>query len=72
MGKYKNFWILDLGMNYKITKNSSISVVVNNLLDKNFFLPYEYKSGRNGIAYANSYQDYTERRNFWINYKMDF
>ena len=72
MDKYKDFWVVDLGMSYKMTKNSSISVVVNNLLDKNFFLPYEYKSGRNGIAYANSYQDYTERRNFWINYKMDF
>ncbi|MDE5591527.1 MAG: TonB-dependent receptor [Helicobacter sp.] len=71
MNKYKNFWVLDLGASYQMTKNSSISVAVNNLLDTNFFLPYEYSS-RNRIAYINRYQDYTERRSFWMNYKMDF
>lgn len=69
--KYEDFYILDLGVSYKMTKNSTINFVINNLLDKDFFEPYRYESSR-GISYANRYQDYTEERNFWVNYKLDF
>ena len=40
-------------------------------LDKDFFEPYRYE-GSKGTSYANRFQDYTEGRNFWINYKLDF
>ena len=71
MMKYKDFYILDLGFSYKMTKNSTINFVINNLLDKDFFEPYRYEGSR-GTSYANRFQDYTEGRNFWINYKLDF
>ena len=75
MMKYKDFYILDLGFSYKMTKNSTINFVINNLLDKDFFEPYRYEITRDGVtstSYANRFQDYTEGRNFWINYKLDF
>ena len=71
MMKYKDFYILDLGFSYKMTKSSTINFVINNLLDKDFFEPYRYEGSR-GTSYANRFQDYTEGRNFWINYKLDF
>lgn len=37
--KYKPFYILDLGVNYKLDKQSALSFSVQNLLDKNFFDP---------------------------------
>ena len=75
MEKYDDYYVLDLGFNYKMTKQSSISFVINNLLDKDFFEPYGYESTRNGVTstrYVNRYQDYSPGRNFWINYKLDF
>ncbi len=75
MEKYDDYYVLDLGFNYKITKQSSISFVINNLLDKDFFEPYGYPSVVSGVAstrYVNRYQDYSPGRNFWINYKLDF
>lgn len=71
--KYKPFYIVDLGINYKINKQSSLSFVVQNLFDKNFFDPQVTKwAGANPAGYANRYQDYTEGRSFWLSYKYDF
>ncbi|PZT47779.1 TonB-dependent receptor [Helicobacter valdiviensis] len=71
LNKYDNFYIFDLGFSYKMTKNSQVNFVINNLLDKDFFVPYGYEN-KGKIAYANRYQDYTEGRSFWLNYKLDF
>lgn len=71
--KYKPFYIVDLGINYKINKQSSLSFAVQNLFDKNFFDPQVTKwDGANPAGYANCYQDYTEGRSFWLSYKYDF
>ncbi|HGK7353451.1 TPA: TonB-dependent receptor [Campylobacter jejuni] len=71
--KYKPFYIVDLGINYKINKQSSLSFVVQNLFDKNFFDPQVTKwDGANPAGYANRYQDYTEGRSFWLSYKYEF
>ncbi|HEG2608291.1 TPA: TonB-dependent receptor [Campylobacter jejuni] len=71
--KYKPFYIVDLGINYKINKQSSLSFVVQNLFDKNFFDPQVAKwDGANPAGYANRYQDYTEGRSFWLSYKYEF
>lgn len=71
--KYKPFYIVDLGINYKINKQSSLSFAVQNLFDKNFFDPQVTKwVGTNPVGYANRYQDYTEGRSFWLSYKYDF
>ncbi|EAM0816830.1 TonB-dependent receptor [Campylobacter jejuni] len=71
--KYKPFYIVDLGINYKINKQSSLSFAVQNLFDKNFFDPQITKwDGVNPAGYANRYQDYTEGRSFWLSYKYDF
>ncbi|KJD24303.1 TonB-dependent receptor domain-containing protein [Campylobacter jejuni] len=71
--KYKPFYIVDLGINYKINKQSSLSFAVQNLFDKNFFDPQVTKwDGANPAGYANRYQDYTEGRSFWLSYKYDF
>jgi len=71
--KYKPFYIVDLGLNYKIDKQSSLSFVVQNLFDKNFFDPKVTRwVGSNPAGYANRYQDYTEGRSFWLSYKHDF
>ncbi|ECP7033260.1 TonB-dependent receptor [Campylobacter jejuni] len=71
--KYKPFYIVDLGINYKINKQSSLSFAVQNLFDKNFFDPQVTKwDGVNPAGYANRYQDYTEGRSFWLSYKYDF
>lgn len=71
LDKYNDFYVVDLGMSYKLSNASSISLAVNNLFDKDFFVPYEYTSGGN-IAYINRYKDYYEGRNIWINYKLEF
>ena len=71
LDKYDEFYIFDLGFNYKMTENSNLSFVINNLLDKNFFKPYGYES-RGSWSYANRYQDYTDGRSFWVSYKLDF
>lgn len=71
--KYKPFYIVDLGLNYKINKQSSLNFAIQNLFDKNFFDPQVTKwTGNNPAGYANRYQDYTEGRSFWISYKYDF
>lgn len=71
--KYKPFYIVDLGLNYKINKQSSLNFAIQNLFDKNFFDPQITKwVGNNPAGYANRYQDYTEGRSFWISYKYDF
>lgn len=71
--KYKPFYIVDLGINYKINKQSSLSFAVQNLFDKNFFDPQVTRwDGANPAGYANRYQDYTEGRSFWLSYKYDF
>ncbi|EAH9831602.1 TonB-dependent receptor [Campylobacter jejuni] len=71
--KYKPFYIVDLGINYKINKQSSLSFAVQNLFDKNFFNPQVTRwDGANPAGYANRYQDYTEGRSFWLSYKYDF
>ncbi|OEW69051.1 ligand-gated channel [Campylobacter sp. BCW_4321] len=71
--KYKPFYIVDLVINYKINKQSSLSFAVQNLFDKNFFDPQVTKwDGANPAGYANRYQDYTEGRSFWLSYKYDF
>ncbi|EHN6902396.1 TonB-dependent receptor [Campylobacter jejuni] len=71
--KYKPFYIVDLGVNYKIDKQSSLSFVVQNLFDKNFFDPKVIaRDNNNPTRYANRYQDYTEGRSFWLSYKYDF
>ena len=56
MMKYKDFYILDLGFSYKMTKNSTINFVINNLLDKDFFKPYRYEGSR-GVSYAKKLLD---------------
>lgn len=73
--KYKPFYTFDLGTAYKIDKHSTLSFVIYNLLDKDFFDPIA--TGRdaatgNPSGYANLYQDYTEGRSFWMHYKYDF
>lgn len=70
--KYEDYYIVDLGVSYKMTKNSSIALAINNLLDKDFYKPYESVGRGGAISYANSYQDYIDGRNFWISYKLDF
>ncbi|MBC5856790.1 TonB-dependent receptor [Campylobacter jejuni] len=72
--KYKPFYIVDLGINYKINKQSSLSFAVQNLFDKNFFDPQVTRTTTqsNPSGYANRYQDYTEGRSFWLSYKHDF
>ncbi|BEJ80178.1 TonB-dependent receptor [Campylobacter coli] len=71
--KYKPFYIVDLGVNYKIDKQSSLSFTVQNLFDKDFFDPQVTRwDGANPGGYANRYQDYTEGRSFWLSYKYDF
>ncbi|TQR41293.1 ligand-gated channel [Campylobacter sp. MIT 12-8780] len=73
--KYKPFYTFDLGTSYKIDKNSTLSFMIYNLFDKDFFDPIA--TGRdattgNPSGYANLYQDYTEGRSFWMHYKYDF
>lgn len=64
---------MDLGVNYKIDKQSSLSFTVQNLFDKDFFDPQVTRWDRaNPAGYANRYQDYTEGRSFWLSYKYDF
>lgn len=71
--KYKPFYIVDLGINYKVDKQSSLSFSVQNLFDKNFFDPKVTRwVNNNPGGYANRYQDYTEGRSFWLSYKYDF
>ncbi|HED8363948.1 TPA: TonB-dependent receptor [Campylobacter jejuni] len=71
--KYKPFYIVDLGINYKVDKQSSLSFSVQNLFDKNFFDPKVTRwVSNNPGGYANRYQDYTEGRSFWLSYKYDF
>ncbi|HDZ5096653.1 TPA: TonB-dependent receptor [Campylobacter jejuni] len=71
--KYKPFYIVDLGVNYKVDKQSSLSFSVQNLFDKNFFDPKVTRwVNNNPGGYANRYQDYTEGRSFWLSYKYDF
>ncbi|MDA3969396.1 TonB-dependent receptor domain-containing protein [Helicobacter ibis] len=71
LDKYKDFYVVDLGMSYKLSKSSSISLAINNLFDRDFFVPHEYLNNGN-VAYVNSYKDYYEGRNMWINYKFEF
>lgn len=71
--KYKDYYTFDLGFNYDITKHQSLSFVIYNIFDKNYFKPYEYQSGkRKVITYANEYQSFTDRRSFYLSYKYDF
>lgn len=71
--KYKPFYIVDVGVNYKIDKQSSLSFSIQNLFDKNFFEP-KITGGTPAqpTGYQNRYQDYTEGRSFWVSYKYDF
>lgn len=73
--KYKPFYIVDLGVNYKIDKQSSLSFSVQNLFDKNFFDPKVTSidaTTKQPAGYQNRYQDYTEGRSFWLSYKYNF
>lgn len=72
--KYKPFYIVDIGLNYKVDKHSTLNFSIQNLFDKNFFDPGITSYANNGLpgGYANRYQDYTEGRSFWISYKYDF
>ncbi|KPH55891.1 TonB-dependent receptor [Helicobacter pullorum] len=69
--KYKDYYTLNLGASYKISKNITLSATINNLLDQNYFQPFAYRQGSR-INYTNEYQTFNERRNLWINYKYDF
>lgn len=72
--KYKPFYIVDIGLNYKVDKHSTLNFSIQNIFDKNFFDPSITSYANNGLpgGYANRYQDYTEGRSFWISYKYDF
>lgn len=72
--KYKDFYTFDLGFNYDFTKNSSLSFVVYNIFDKNYFSPYEYETGQRTktMVWGNEYEDYTNRRSFYLSFKYDF
>lgn len=75
--KYKDFYAFDLGMQYKIAENHTINFVVNNLFDKEYIEPVKLDTKRNGFGamvttYANQYNDFTDRRNFWLSYRYDF
>lgn len=71
---YKDFYTTDLGVSYKIDQKSSLSFVIINLFDQDYFKPVVtgYTKSGNPTGYANEYQDYTEGRAFWLSYKHNF
>ncbi len=66
--KYDNYTILDLGASYSFWDHHTISLAVNNLLDKDMVKWVD--NGRGGVA--NAYRAYVEGRNFWVSYTYDF
>ena len=72
--KYKDFTILDLGASYRYWNHHTISVAINNLLDKELvdWMYMGVNSQTKAPVYANAYRQYAEGRNFWISYTYDF
>ncbi|CAM2858667.1 TonB-dependent receptor domain-containing protein [Helicobacter burdigaliensis] len=70
--KYNDYYVVDLGASFKLTKNSQVSFAINNLFDKDFYDPYATIGKGGAISYSNAYQDYLDGRNFWLSYKLDF
>lgn len=70
--KYDDYYIVDLGASYKISKNFTINAAINNLFNKNFFTPEEYTTAKGTPGFYNPYQEITDGRNFWINFVYEF
>ncbi|RDU51889.1 ferric enterobactin uptake receptor [Helicobacter sp. MIT 00-7814] len=66
---YKDYMLVDLGVNYHIVKGLTLSAVVSNLFDVDFD---KILLSPNGAYYANQYGAYIPGRNYWISLKYDF
>lgn len=65
---YKNFAIVDLGFNFHLRKDLTLSAVVNNLFDVDF----GHIVALNNQYYANQYGAYMPGRNYWISLRYGF
>ena len=62
----KNYWVVDLGINYKVNKNIKTFVKVNNLFDK----LYSEQSGSSAVEPTRWYT--REGRNFLVGMEYNF
>ncbi|TLD95107.1 TonB-dependent receptor [Helicobacter jaachi] len=75
IGKYyKDYQLVDIAATYKLSKQYSLTLAVNNLFDVDFF-DYVIHANQQGVAnagYTNNYQRWLPSRSYWISFRADW
>lgn len=70
LGKYyKDYQLVDIAVNYKVTPNATLTFAVNNLFNVNFA---DYIIYNNTGGYENQYQRILPSRSYWVSLRAEF
>ncbi len=65
--EYRDYTVVDLGLNYRFFKKHLIAFAINNILDTDYTDWVGYSS-----TYSNRFNQYLEGRNYWLSYTYEF
>ncbi|GGI21528.1 TonB-dependent receptor domain-containing protein [Oxalicibacterium faecigallinarum] len=72
LGDYKSYTLVDIGTNYKVSKNLTFGFAINNLLDHNFADYQRVVAANNVVSYQSYYRGNFERRRLWLSANYEF